>query len=406
MRIINDLLDFSKIEAGRMQMEERAFSLREIIDEVVAINRPRIEGKGLALELRVTEDLPDWVHGDSLRLRQILLNLLDNAAKFTEKGRIELTVDFDRDDRAYRFQVSDTGIGISPAALAHIFDAFSQADANISRQFGGTGLGLAICKQLSHLMGGTLTVESAVNRGSRFELRVPLRQARPPQAALEPPAEAAVPDFRRGRILVAEDNPVNQKLVQYLLENLGFTVTVVGDGRQACEAAKSGAFELALMDCQMPECDGLEASRLIRRWESEQDRGHLPIIALTANAMPGFKEVCTEAGMDSYLTKPIEERRCWPAWRNGCRQTRTPRRTSRSPSHRRRPARRHSTSTASSGSAKAIPNTSARCSNCSSTAPGNCWVAWPQPSPPRMPARPSGRRIRSKGPAPRLAPRR
>ncbi|WP_165873413.1 ATP-binding protein [Parasulfuritortus cantonensis] len=305
MRIINDLLDFSKIEAGRLSLEEVVFDLPETLREIMAFYRPRAEEKDLAFRLDLPDDLPTWVRGDSLRLRQMLLNLLDNAIKFTERGEIRLGVER-RPGNRYHFMVADTGIGIAPSALPHIFSAFSQADGSISRQFGGTGLGLAICKQLSALMRGSLTVQSRPGEGSVFELDVPLPPAEQP---VEPEATGSgqAPSFRATHILVAEDNPINQKLLQFMLENMGLRVSIAGDGKAAYARLADDDIDLVLMDCQMPEWDGITATRAIRRRERETARPRLPIVALTANAMQGFEQVCQEAGMDAYLTKPLDE---------------------------------------------------------------------------------------------------
>lgn len=309
MRIINDLLDFSKIEAGRLNLEERPFNLPDMLQEIMAINRPRTEDKGLQFRLEIQGELPVWVRGDSLRLRQILLNLLDNAIKFTEKGEIRLEVESPAETSAgpYRFRVLDTGIGVSPSALPHIFEAFSQADGAISRQYGGTGLGLAICRQLSELMGGTLTAASQPGQGSQFELSLPLVIMKTPATAQADAVLPAPAHFQAGHILVAEDNVINQKLIHYMLENLGLSVLIAEDGRQAYDTICSSDIDLVLMDCQMPEWDGLMATHAVREWERKTGKGHLPIIALTANAMHGFDRVCTEAGMDGYLIKPLDE---------------------------------------------------------------------------------------------------
>jgi PAS domain S-box-containing protein len=308
MRIINDLLDFSKIEAGRLTLEDSIFNLPDVLHETVAINRPRIEDKGLEFQVVLPEGLPTWVRGDSLRLRQVLLNLLDNAIKFTEKGCIRLQVQGSREagSNLYRFSVEDTGIGIAPDALPKIFDAFSQADGAISRTYGGTGLGLAICRQLSELMGGRLTVRSGVAQGSMFELTLPLVMAHRPALASVQKALAPQPAFFSARVLVAEDNPINQKLIQYMLENLGLSVSIVTDGRRAYDAIRAGGIDLVLMDCQMPDWDGLTTTRAVRQWEQTESAVHVPIVALTANAMAGFDLVCYEAGMDDYLIKPLD----------------------------------------------------------------------------------------------------
>jgi PAS domain S-box-containing protein len=307
MRIINDLLDFSKIEAGRLSLDEVAFDLPETLREIMAFYRPRADAKGLAFRLDLPGPLPRWVRGDPLRLRQVLLNLLDNAIKFTERGEIRLEVIPPATGVArYRFRVSDTGIGIALGAQAGIFSAFSQADGSITRQFGGTGLGLAISRQLGELMGGQLTVDSQPGRGSLFELAIPLATAAGPEPAIQA-AAASPPGLRPAHILVAEDNPVNQKLTRFMLEYLGMRVTIAGDGKQAYDMTGQADFDLVLMDCQMPVWDGLTATRAIREREAASDGRRLPIVALTANAMAGFDRTCMEAGMDACLTKPLDQ---------------------------------------------------------------------------------------------------
>jgi PAS domain S-box-containing protein len=305
--IINDLLDFSKIEAGRLSVEEIPFSAATLFKEVLDLNRPRAGAKGIDLCLEQAGELPAWLLGDPLRLRQILLNLLDNAIKFTERGHITLAVAPISlgDLPGWRLTVRDTGIGIPAEAQAHIFDAFAQADGSTSRRYGGTGLGLAICRQLAELMGGRLSVESLPNLGSAFHLDLPLAAAEAPPEEIATPG--ALPRFRGARVLVAEDNPVNQKLIRFMLENLGLEVALAEDGRVADEMARRGGLDLVLMDCQMPEWDGLMATRAIREWEARQGAPRLPIVALTANAMPGFAETCRQAGMDGYLVKPLRE---------------------------------------------------------------------------------------------------
>jgi len=309
LRIINDLLDFSKIEAGHLSLERIAFDLDGLLDEVMRLYEPRARVKGLAFELDRPVNAPAWVMGDPLRLRQILLNLLDNAIKFTATGSVRLSLAA-RPETAggqpvWRFSVRDTGIGIEAAAQARIFDAFAQADGSTSRKFGGTGLGLAISRQLAGLMGGRIQLESQAGQGSVFHLDLPLEVAAPrPTAA---PVTTARPHFQDARVLVAEDNAINQTLTRLLLENLGIAALIAGDGKQAFAALQSEPIDLVLMDCQMPEWDGLAATRAIRAWEAARGRPRLPIVALSANAMPGFAETCRAAGMDDYLSKPLRE---------------------------------------------------------------------------------------------------
>jgi PAS domain S-box-containing protein len=307
LRIINDILDFSKIEAGRLSIEQIAFEPQALLKDVLELYGYRAEEKHLALKLEGMHHLPERVIGDPLRIRQILLNLLDNALKFTEQGEIRLSVQSIGSDSTrewFRFSVQDTGIGITPQVLGRIFEAFSQADGTTSRRYGGTGLGLTICRQLAELMGGTLTVSSQVGQGSTFNLDLPLSAT---TEAIQAPAAKMLPalTFNEVHVLLAEDNPVNQRLVQYMLENLGIAVEVAGNGIEAFDRVKAGGIDLVLMDCQMPEWDGMTASRAIRNWEAAQGLPQVPIVALTANAMHGFEQTCRAAGMSDYLSKPI-----------------------------------------------------------------------------------------------------
>ena len=315
LTIINDILDFSKIEAGRMELETVPFSLRECVDGAVALIRSLAADKGLAIEARIDDDIPDTLMGDVSRLRQILLNLLNNSVKFTERGSVLLTAgmapptadgDFD-----LHIAVADTGIGINPEAMDRMFKSFSQADAATSRKYGGTGLGLAISKRLSEAMGGTMWAESAgvPGEGSTFHLTIATRAA-PEQIAAS--AAGAVPtlDLDAGhaarhplRILLAEDNVVNQKLAIRLLSRMGYEPDIAANGLEAIEAVERQRYDLVLMDVQMPEMDGLEATRKIVANMPLPDRPW--IVAMTANAMDGDRERCIEAGMNGYISKPI-----------------------------------------------------------------------------------------------------
>ncbi len=307
MRIINDLLDFSKIEAGHLTLEDIDFDLAALLKDVLALYQPRANAKDLVLRLEMNDTPSSWVRGDPLRLRQILLNLLDNAIKFTQQGEVVLAASADPDERVH-FAVRDTGVGIPSAVQEHIFQAFAQADGTVSRKFGGTGLGLAISRQLTALMGGALELESAPGRGStfRFALRLPLGlQPSRRQADQEDQGDESLPQFPGVRVLVAEDNPVNQKLAGFMLDHHGITVLFADNGKRAFDLLDHENVDLVLMDCQMPEWDGLTATRAIRAREREQQRTRIPILALSANAMPGFEETCRAAGMDAYLCKPM-----------------------------------------------------------------------------------------------------
>ncbi|MEW6678373.1 MAG: ATP-binding protein [Pseudomonadota bacterium] len=314
MHVINDLLDFSKIEAGRLTIEHIEFDLAEQLRDILELYIPRADSKHLALRLERQDELPAWVRGDPLRLRQILLNLLDNAIKFTHQGEVRLKVEpVPASAPMIRFSVLDTGMGMDLDVQSRVFQAFSQGDGSVTRKFGGTGLGLTICRQLAELMGGSLTLESTPGRGSTFHLTLPLPAAKPARKLQTPPArEVAERRFDGARILVAEDNPVNQKLVTYMLEAVGVEVLMVGDGKEAYERLfqeqqAGNAVHLVLMDFQMPEWDGLTATRAIREAEQLGGRKRTTILALTANAMAGFERTCLDAGMDGVLIKPLKE---------------------------------------------------------------------------------------------------
>ncbi len=314
MRLLNDILDFSKIESGKLDFESIPFSLSPTITEVAALLRARAAEKRLELSLSLPPDLPDHVVGDAVRLKQVLLNLTGNAIKFTETGRIEISVALMRRDAqvaTLRFAVRDTGIGMNTATQAKLFQVFSQGDSTMTRRFGGSDLGLAISQRLVNRMGGHITVQSHPGEGSifAFELTMPLGEAplRPSQNPVH---------FRplRGRLLVVEDDRVNQRVIELLLEKIGLDSVIVGDGNSAVEVATLEPWDAVLMDCQMPGMDGFAATRLIR----EKLAGRpLPIIALTANAMAGDREACLAAGMDDFVAKPVhkdELRACLSKW--------------------------------------------------------------------------------------------
>ena len=301
--LINDILDFSKIEAGKLELEEVDFDLGAAVGSVAGTISAQAQGKGLDLRVAIDGDVPQWVHGDSLRLRQLLLNLAGNALKFTDRGAITIAVSALGDDRL-RFTVVDTGIGIEPSARASLLDPFSQGDSSTTRRFGGTGLGLAICAQLIGLMRGTLDFDSTVGQGSTFWFDVPLPAAEGSPAATPPaePEPAAPPPA--ARVLLADDARINQLVGVAMLERLGCLVDVVANGAEAVEAVLRTHYDVVLMDCLMPVMDGYEATARIRRLEDGRRR--TPIIALTASAMVGDREKCLAAGMDDYLAKPLD----------------------------------------------------------------------------------------------------
>jgi len=322
LSIINDILDFSKIEAGKLEVESIPFHLRQSLDDMLKTCAIRARQKGLDFAFHPSTGLPDAFLGDPGRIRQILLNLIGNAIKFTERGHIHVLAEATSPtpDRALlHFAVKDTGIGIPPEAQEKIFAAFSQADGSMARKYGGTGLGLAICLRLANMMGGEITVESAPQQGSTFHFTADLAlqnvsesPARPPLAsssavlsAGEPsPSDFSSPQPNSWRVLLVEDNAVNRLLAQRLLEKRGFRVTLAADGKQAVLAAANSEFDLILMDIQMPEMDGFEATAEIRKRENPSGK-HTPVIALTAHAMKEDRERCLSAGMDAYVTKPI-----------------------------------------------------------------------------------------------------
>lgn len=303
LTILNDVLDFSKLEAGKLDFESEDFDLLRLADSIVTLMSGRAREKGLFLGSTVAPDVPRYLTGDAGRLRQVLLNLVGNAVKFTESGGITLEVDtvhVDSKTAAIRFQVKDTGVGIPGDARDRLFQAFSQADSSVSRRFGGTGLGLAISKRIIEGLGGYIGVDSAPGQGSCFWFVLPFAQGKLPDAD-HPPTE--MPTLRPLSILLAEDNPVNQRVASGLLGRHGHRITVVPDGRKAVEAVEAGAFDVVLMDVQMPEMDGLAATREIRRIASPAAR--IPIIALTAAASVADTHACLDAGMNDCVRKPF-----------------------------------------------------------------------------------------------------
>ena len=306
LAIVNDILDFSKIEAGRMDVERRPFELRACVESALGLVRARAIEKGIDLSAAIDDDVPAAVAGDLVRLRQVLLNLLSNAVKFTARGSVALTVKRGAGDEL-RFAVQDSGIGLTEDAMGKLFQRFSQADATTARQYGGTGLGLAISKTLAELMGGTMSVQSGgAGRGSTFRFSIVAPSAASP-AAVEAPARPAIDALMAERhplrILLAEDNKVNQKLAIRLLEKMGYRVDLANNGTEAIERVEREPYDVVLMDVQMPETDGLEASRRITQRWAAHERPH--IVAMTANAMQGDRDLCLAAGMDDYVTKPI-----------------------------------------------------------------------------------------------------
>jgi PAS domain S-box-containing protein len=313
--ILNDILDFSKIEAGKLSMERVQFDVRQTVTDVLQSVRPAALGKGLQLQSELAMGVPERVWGDPTRLRQVLLNLVGNAVKFTANGQIGCSVGVEaREDGTVVlcFSVRDTGIGIAPEQLGSVFEAFSQADTSTTRKFGGTGLGLSISTRLVELMGGRLGVQSELGKGSVFSFTVVYDIAE--KAALQSgektgaqPVADVLPGQRSLRVLLVEDNAINQKLALLLLGKWGHCTTLAENGQIALDLISAGQrFDLVLMDMQMPVMGGLEATRNLRLLEAQQGWAPLPVIAMTANAMESDRQACLDAGMDDYLTKPID----------------------------------------------------------------------------------------------------
>ncbi|MBG4250242.1 response regulator [Pseudomonas aeruginosa] len=306
LKVINDILDFSRIERGALELECIPFNLLELVQGSALVFQHSAQQRGLALELQIQAGLENIeVCGDPTRIRQILVNLLGNALKFTEEGAIHLSLEWqalDHDVLWLTCAVHDSGIGISPERLEHMFDAFQQADSSISRRYGGTGLGLAIARTLAERMGGTLQAESKEGSGSTFTLEIPLPFQQSP-AHRQQAAGAAAPVAAGQEILLVEDNPVNQTVIEAMLRSLGYRVTLVADGIQAVRSAERQRYDAILMDCRLPVLDGYSATREIRAQENGRQ---VPIIALTANALQGDRENCLQAGMNDYLAKPFK----------------------------------------------------------------------------------------------------
>jgi signal transduction histidine kinase/HPt (histidine-containing phosphotransfer) domain-containing protein len=321
MRVINDILDFSKIEAGRLEIETIPFSLREVVAESVKMLALEAGKKGLGLSHAVAQNVPDALLGDPVRLRQVILNLIGNAIKFSERGEVELRVERQPSDgleATCHFEVRDTGVGIEADKQAEIFAPFKQADTSTTRIYGGTGLGLTISAHLVAMMKGRIWVDSEPGKGSTFHFNVDFgvqRAQYPAQAAVAPllaeagGAGACPRDSEKSErglhVLLVEDNPVNRKLAECVLEKAGYGVTTADNGAAALSALERDRFDLVLMDVQMPEMDGIETTARIRKREKASG-GHVPVLALTAHAMPGDRARCLAAGMDGYLMKPIQ----------------------------------------------------------------------------------------------------
>ncbi|MGF6113834.1 ATP-binding protein [Pseudomonas frederiksbergensis] len=308
LKVINDILDFSRIERSELELEHIPFNLADLIGSCAQSFQHSAVQRKLDLELLIPDDMRALqVQGDPTRIRQILVNLIGNALKFTEQGRVTIEPQWQSLDHEllwFTCTVRDSGIGISAESLELMFNAFQQADSSISRRYGGTGLGLPIARTLAERMGGTLRAQSEEGRGSVFTLEIPLALYKQAMPELPAPRVATGNGNGEGRnVLLVEDNPVNQTVIEAMLRSLGFTVSVATDGAQAVRSAESLIFEAILMDCRLPIIDGYEATRQIRQLPGCLD---LPIIALTANALQGDREACLSAGMNDYLAKPFK----------------------------------------------------------------------------------------------------
>jgi signal transduction histidine kinase/AmiR/NasT family two-component response regulator len=325
LQLINDILDFSKIEAGKMEIAAAELNLADLLEEVVEFFADQARRKGIKVSCHVTPGTPTALWGDSMRLRQVLINLVGNAVKFTEKGEVSVHV-FLKEEAGQTalllFEVRDTGIGIAPDALSRIFTAFAQEDGSTTRRYGGTGLGLAIASQLVSMMGGKIEVKSILGKGSVFRFTARLEKQGKPSGDAEPhplllPAPPCGSDkpvdkkqFSAFRVLLVEDNPVNRTLSSAILEYFGCCADLADDGLEALERVAAERYDLILMDCQMPRMDGYKATAAIRKQEAESgakgEPRHVPIVALTAHALEGDRDACLAAGMDDYLSKPFK----------------------------------------------------------------------------------------------------
>jgi CheY-like chemotaxis protein/anti-sigma regulatory factor (Ser/Thr protein kinase) len=308
LTLVNDVLDYTKIEAGKMAVQSERVEIHDLVRFQIELYRSHAEQKNLELTSHIDAKIPKWIESDAQRIRQILSNLISNAIKFTDAGYVRVMLSIESiDQQAYLcFKIKDSGIGISQSEQKALFEAYQQIDSERSRHHGGVGLGLAICKELAELLDRKISVNSELNEGSEFKFIIPLKAAaeRQEEEFSEQPAPAQLTQLS---ILVAEDNLVNQKVIHGLLTKAGHQVTLVSQGERVVESRKNteSNFDLILMDVQMPEMDGLEATKVVR--EHELTTGaHIPIIAMTAHAVKGDRERCLEAGMDEYISKPID----------------------------------------------------------------------------------------------------
>ncbi len=314
LTIINDILDFSKIEAGKLLFEQIDFQFPILIQDIREAFTIMTEEKVLSFVTEIDPKISNVLNGDPGRLQQVLRNLISNAIKFTEKGTITLRAKLlsESDGKSkIRFEIQDTGIGISQEGQTKLFEKFSQADQTVTRRYGGTGLGLSICKNLIHVMDGEIGLYSEVNKGTTFWFTAEFKIGDTKSVKIDQTHNDLPQAKLQGRVLIAEDNAINQLIALKLLEKVGCHADAVGNGLEAINAFKSFPYDLILMDCQMPELDGFEATKAIREIERQQNKTPIPIIALTASAMSADKEKCLQIGMTDYLTKPVDFQRVW-----------------------------------------------------------------------------------------------
>ena len=305
LTILNDILDLSKIEAGKLNLELIPLDLREIVTELITLHTMTAEEKVIELRADIDDKVPQVLIGDPTRIRQVLANLISNALKFTDKGHVLVRISVVSNDGRHAgisFEVEDTGVGIKEEVKDRLFNEFTQADGSTTRKYGGTGLGLAIVKQLVEMMNGQFGVESMPGEGSTFWFRIPMEISAEQTASQPLNQDGEFKGTLNGRVLLVEDNPINQMVAQKMLEKIGIESTLASDGQEALNMLEQSEFDAVLMDCQMPVLDGFEATRRIRQQAEWQK---LPVIAMTANVMEGDREKCIEAGMNDYIGKPV-----------------------------------------------------------------------------------------------------
>ena len=310
LAILNDILDVSKIEAGKLSFENIPFNFKGIVNDIVVLHSLKAEQKSVFLKQQVDEALPEYLLGDPTRLRQIIVNLVSNALKFTKQGEVKVGIDVvnkTADSVDLKVMVSDTGIGIPQSAQESLFNAFTQADGSTTRKYGGTGLGLAIVSQLVGLMGGALGVESVEGKGSVFWFTASFECSNKIPEAIQDDSSKNEDIQLEAKVLLVEDNPINLMVAQKMLEKVGLKASLANNGVEALQQLNEQSFDLVLMDCQMPEMDGFDATREIRRLDIRAlNKQPLPIVAMTANVMSGDRERCLEVGMDDYIGKPVQ----------------------------------------------------------------------------------------------------